>query len=190
MSDPRRGRTKQRGKNSRRLAAAVRVTVSPPAAPGSQENRQAEAEASPEGEVSNHKRQPADRSECRAGGPGSRPTVSGAQWRDPRTSLDPQLQRGQPGKKEPAAAGRKEEPPTEALTSTGRSKGKVPMTTPDPEPGSWRQHVTPTWDSEEHWRELSTTEAHGHSEDHLATHPEGQGAQRRRRQRCEVHPGD
>ena len=65
---------------------AARVTVSAPAAPGCQENRQAEAEASPEGEVSRHKRQPADRRECRAGGPGSGPTVSGAQWRDPLTS--------------------------------------------------------------------------------------------------------
>ena len=140
--------------------------------------------------VSKHKRQPADRSECRAGGPGSGPTVRGAQWRDPRTSYDLQLQRGPPGKKEPAAAGRKEEPPTKALTPTGRIKGRVPMTTPDPEPGSWRQQVTPKWDSEEHWRELCTTEAHGHSKDHLAIHPEGQGVQRRRRQRCEVHPGD
>ena len=120
MADPRRGRTKQRGKNSRRLAAAVRVTVSAPAAPGRQENRQAEAEASPEGEVSKHKRQPADRRQCRAGGPGSGPTVRGAQWRDPITSEDPQLQRGPPGKKAPAAAGRKEEPPTEALTPSGR----------------------------------------------------------------------
>ena len=60
-ADPRRGRTKQRGKNSRRLAASMRVTVSAPAAPGRQENRQAEAEASPQGEVSKPKRQPADR---------------------------------------------------------------------------------------------------------------------------------
>ena len=120
MSDPRRGRTKQRGKNSRRLAAAVRVTVSAPAAPRRPENRQAEAEASPEGEVSKHKRQPADRRQCRAGGPGSGPTGRGAQWRDPRTTDDPELQRGPPGKKASAAAGRKEEPPTEALTPSGR----------------------------------------------------------------------
>ena len=79
-------RTKQRGKNSHRLAAAMRVTVSAPAAPGHQENRQAEAEASPEEEVSKHKRQPADRRRCRAGRPGSGPTVRGAQWRDPITS--------------------------------------------------------------------------------------------------------
>ena len=61
-----------------------------------------------------------DRRQCRAGGPGSGLTVKGAQWRDPITSEDPQPQRGPPGKKEPAAAGRKEEPPTEALTPTGR----------------------------------------------------------------------
>ena len=120
MSDPRRGRTKQRGNNSRRLAAAVRATVSAPAASGRQENRQAEAEASPEGAVSKHKRQPADRRQCRAGGPGSGPTVKGAQWRDPITSEDPQFQRGPPGKKAPAAAGRKEELPTETLTPSGR----------------------------------------------------------------------
>ena len=120
MADPRRGRTKQRGYNSRRLTAAVSATVSAPAAPGPDENRQAEAEASPEGEVSKHKRQPADRRQCRAGGPGSRPTVKGAQRRDPRTAEDPQLQRGPPGKKAPVAAGRKEEPPTEALTPSGR----------------------------------------------------------------------
>ena len=98
----------------------MRATVSAPAAPGHQENRQAEAEASPEGEFSKHKRQPADRRQCRAGGPGSGPTVKGAQWRDPITFEDPQPQRGPLGKKVPAAAGRKEEPPTEALTPSGR----------------------------------------------------------------------
>ena len=121
VADPRRGRTKQRGKNTRWLAASVRVTVSAPAAPGRQQNRQAEAEASPEGEVSKPKKQPADRRQCRAAGPGSRPTVRGAQWRDPRTSQDPQRQWGPPGKKAPAAAGRKAEPPTEAQTPAGRN---------------------------------------------------------------------
>ena len=52
VTDPWRGRTKQRGKNSRWPAAAGRITASAPAAPGRQENRQAEAKASPEGEVS------------------------------------------------------------------------------------------------------------------------------------------
>ena len=85
-ADPRRGRTKLRGENYRRLAAAVRVTVSAPAAPGRQENRRAEAEASPEGKVPKPERQPADKRQCRAGGPGSGPTVMGAQWRDPITS--------------------------------------------------------------------------------------------------------
>ena len=49
---------------------------------------------------------------------------------------------------------------------------------PRPQQGPRRQPLTPTRDREEHWRELRTTEAHGHMEDHLATHPEGQGAQR------------
>ena len=120
VTDPWRGRTKQRGKNSRRLAAAGRITASAPAAPGRQENRQAEAEASPEGEVSKPKRQPADRRQSRAGGPGSGPTARGAQWREPRTSQDPQLQWGPPGKRAPEAAGRKAEPPTEAQTPAGR----------------------------------------------------------------------
>ena len=66
MTDPRRGRTKQKGKNSRRHAVAGRTTASAPAAPGRQENRQAEAKASPEGEVSKPKRQPADRRQSRA----------------------------------------------------------------------------------------------------------------------------
>ena len=43
-----------------------------------------------------------------------------AQWRDPITSEDTQHQREPPGKKAPAAAGRKEEPPIEALTPSGR----------------------------------------------------------------------
>ena len=99
--------------------------------PGRQENRQSEAEASPEGEVSKPKRQPADRRQSRAGGPGSRPMARGAQWREPRTSQDPQLQWGPHGKRAPAAAGRKAEPPTEAQTPAGRKEGRVPKTTPD-----------------------------------------------------------
>ena len=91
-ADPRRGRIKQRGKNSRRLAASGRVTVRAPAAPVRQEKRQAKAEASPEGEDFQPKRQPADRRQSRAGGPGSRPAIRGAQWREPRTSQDLQLQ--------------------------------------------------------------------------------------------------
>ena len=132
VTDPRRGRTKQRGKNSRRLAAAGRITASAPAAPGRQENRQAEAEASPLGEVSKPKRQLADRCQSRAGGPGSGPTARGAQWRETRTSHDPQLQWGPPGKRVPAAAGRKAAPPTKAQTPAGRKEGRVPKTTPDP----------------------------------------------------------
>ena len=111
VTDPRRGRTKKRGNNSLRLAAAWRITARAPAAPGRQENRQAEAQASPEGEVSRLKRQPADIRQSRAGGSGSRPTA---------------------GKKAPEAAGRKTEAPTEAQTPAGRKQGRVPKTTPDP----------------------------------------------------------
>ena len=50
VTDSWRGRTKQRGKIPRRLAAAGRITASAPAATGCQENRQTEAKASPEGE--------------------------------------------------------------------------------------------------------------------------------------------
>ena len=50
VTDPGRGRTKKRGKNPRRLAAAWRTIASVPAATGRQDNRQVEAEASPEGE--------------------------------------------------------------------------------------------------------------------------------------------
>ena len=67
-----------------------------------------------------HKRQPADRRKCSAGGLVSVSTVREAQWRDPITSEDTQPQRGQQGKKAPAAVGRKEEPPTEARTPSGR----------------------------------------------------------------------
>ena len=83
----------------------MRATVSAPAATGRKENRQAEAEAQPEEEISKHKRQPADRRKCSAGGLGSVPTVMEEQWRDPRTPEDTQPQRGPPGKNAPAAAG-------------------------------------------------------------------------------------
>ena len=53
------------------------------------------------------KKKPTDRRQSRACGPGSGPTARGAQWREPRTSQDPQLQGGPPGKRAPAAAGRK-----------------------------------------------------------------------------------
>ena len=43
-----------------------------------------------------------------------------------------QPQRGTPGKRAPAAAGRKAELPTEAPTPAGRNEGRVPRTTPDP----------------------------------------------------------
>ena len=84
----------------------MRATVSVPAAPGRLENRQAEAEAKPAGEFSKHKRQPADRRKCRAGGPGIVPTAMEEPWRDPITPEDTQPQRGPPGKKAPVAAGR------------------------------------------------------------------------------------
>ena len=112
-----------------------RVTASAPAVPGHQENRQEEAEASPKGEVSKPKRQPADRRQSRSGGPGSGPTVRGAQWREPRTFQNPQPQRGPPGKRAPAAVGSKAEPPTKAPTPTGRNEGRVPKTPQTPSKG-------------------------------------------------------
>ena len=119
-------------REGRTLAASGRVTASAPAAPGHQENHQEEVEASPEGEVPKPKRQPADRRQSRAGGPVSGPTVKGAQWREPRTSQNPQHQRGPPGKRAPAAPGCKAEPPTEAQTPAGRNESIVPKTTPEP----------------------------------------------------------
>ena len=74
-------------------------TASAPAAPGCQENRQEEAEPSPEREGSKPKRHSADRGQSRVGEPGSRPTVRGAQWREPRIPQNPQPQRGTPGKR-------------------------------------------------------------------------------------------
>ena len=84
----------------------MRATVSAPAATGRKENLQAETEAQPEGDISKHKRQPADRRKCSEGGLGSAPTVREEQCRDPRTPEDTQPQRGPPGKNAPAAAGR------------------------------------------------------------------------------------
>ena len=104
--DPWRVRTKERGKNSHRLAAAVRATASAPAATGCQENPQAEAQAQPEGDNTQHKRLPADRRKCRAGGLGSASTDREEPSRVPRTPENPQPQWGQPAKEAPAAAGR------------------------------------------------------------------------------------
>ena len=106
-------------------------TASAPAAPGCQENRPAEAEATPEGEGSKPKRQSADRGQSRLGEPGSRPTVRGAQRREPRNPQNSQPQRGTPGKRAQAAAGRKAEQPTEIPTPAGRKEGRVRKTTPD-----------------------------------------------------------
>ena len=52
---------------------------------------------------------------------------------------DTQSQRGPPGKKAQAAAGRKQEPPTEAPTPSGRIQGKAPWNTRDREQVSPRQ---------------------------------------------------
>ena len=49
-----------------------------------------------------------------------------------RIPQNPQPQRGTPGKRAPAAARRKAEPPTEAPTPAGRKEGRVRKTTPDP----------------------------------------------------------
>ena len=64
-------------------------TASAPAPPGCQENRPAEAEATPEGEGSKPKRQSADRGQSRLGEPGGRPTARGAQRREPRNPPKP-----------------------------------------------------------------------------------------------------
>ena len=100
-------------------------TASAPAAPGCQENRPSEAEATHEGESSKPKRHPADRGQSRLGEPGSR--------------LRPGVhkgERGTPGKRAQAAAGRKAEQPTEAPTPAGRKEGRVRKTTPDPQQGT------------------------------------------------------
>ena len=94
-----------KSKNSHRLAATVRATASTPAATGRQENPQAEAKAQP-GDNTQHKRQPADRRKCRAGGLGSASTDREEPSREPRTPEDPQPQWGPPAKEAPAAAGR------------------------------------------------------------------------------------
>ena len=52
---------------------------------------------------------------------------------------DTQSQRGPPGKKAQAAAGRKEKPPTEAPTPSGRIQGKAPWNTRDREQVSLRR---------------------------------------------------
>ena len=100
-------------------------TARAPAAPGCQKNRPSEAEATPEGEGTKPKRQTADRGQSRLGEPGSRPTARGAQRREPRNPQNPQPQRGTPGKRAQAAAGRKAEKPTEAPTPAGRKEGRV-----------------------------------------------------------------
>ena len=60
---PRKGRTKERGKNSHRLEAAVRDTGSAPVATGSEENPQAEGEAQPKeiGSSTTHNRRTGSR---------------------------------------------------------------------------------------------------------------------------------
>ena len=86
--------------------AAVRATGSVPAATGRQENPQAEAEAQPEIDITQHKRQPVDRRKRRAGGLGSAQTVREEPRRDPKTPEYLQPQRGPLAKEAPAAAGR------------------------------------------------------------------------------------
>ena len=71
-------------------------------------------------------KQPADRRQSREGGPGSRPTARGAQWREPRTSHDPQLQWGPSGKRAPAAAGRKPSHQPRYKTPAGRRRAGRP----------------------------------------------------------------
>ena len=155
-TDPGRGRIKQRGKNSRWLAASGRVTASAPAAPGHQENRQEEAEASPEGEAFKPKGQPADRGQSRVGEPGSRPTVRGAQWREPRIPQNPQPQRGTPGKRALALQGAKlsYRPRHKPQPAEKRVGYEIQPQTPSKGRGG---NTTLTRDREEPWRELRWT---------------------------------
>ena len=68
----------------------MRATASAPGATGRQENPQAEAKAQPEGDNTQHQRQPADRRKYRAGGLGSASTDREEPSREPRTPEDPQ----------------------------------------------------------------------------------------------------
>ena len=126
VTDPKRGRTKKRGKNPRRLAAAGRITASAPAATGCQENRQAEAEASPEGECGKAKK-----TTCRQEAEQSRWTWErtygqGSTMERTKNPHDPQLQRGPPGKRAPAAAGRKSSHRPRYKTPAGRRRAGHP----------------------------------------------------------------
>ena len=98
----------------------MRATVSASAATGRDENPQAEGEAHPGGDRAKHKRQPADGIKSKAGGLVTVLSVREEQRRDPRTPEDSLPQRGPPGKNVPVPAVRYEEPPTEALTPSGR----------------------------------------------------------------------
>ena len=82
VTDPGRGRTKQRGKNSHWLAATGREQQAHRQPQGARRTDSQEAEATPEGEGSKPKRQSADRGQSRLGEPGSRPTARGAQRRE------------------------------------------------------------------------------------------------------------
>ena len=106
------------------------------------------------------KKKPADRRQSRAGGPGSGPTARGAQWREPRTSLDPQLQWGPPGKRAPAAAelqGASRATDRGTKPQSAESRAGYPRQPQTHSKGRGGNTKTPTWDSEEHWRELRTT---------------------------------
>ena len=81
---PRKGKDQAEREELSLIRSLREGTASAPAAPGCQENRPSEAEATPEGASSKPKRQSADRGQSRLGEPGSRPTVRGAQRREPR----------------------------------------------------------------------------------------------------------
>ena len=101
-------------------------------------------------------RQPANRRKCSAGGPGIVPTVREEQLSDPITPEDTQPQRGPPGKNALQGAKRslQQRLKPHPVGSRVRHQGQ-------PQTGSKGRgggYVTITWDREEHWRELRTTE--------------------------------
>ena len=131
VTDPWRGRTKQRGKNSptrsRREDHSKRTSShkSPRESSGRGRSltRRRRLQAPP---LPPPKKKPADRRQSRAGGPGSGPTARGAQWRAPRTSQDQQHQWGPPGKRAQA------EPPIEVQNPSRQKVGQGTQDNPRP----------------------------------------------------------
>ena len=99
-------------------------TASAPAAPGCQENRPAEAEATPEGEGSKPKRQSADRGQSRLGEPWRQTHGQGSTKE--RTKKPPKthsLREVHPERGHKRLQGRKAEQPTEVPTPSRQKRG-------------------------------------------------------------------